>query len=51
MSYGGLHDRITHEMKLLPFTLKETEQYLVNNGFHWSRLSIVQSYMMFGGVA
>ena len=50
-SHGGLHDRITHEMKLLPFTLKETEQYLVNNGFHWSRLSIVQSYMMFGGVA
>ena len=50
-SHGGLHDRITHEMKLLPFTLKETEQYLINNGFHWSRLSIVQSYMMFGGVA
>lgn len=50
-SHGGLHDRITHEMKLLPFTLNETEQYLINNGFHWSRLSIVQSYMMFGGVA
>lgn len=50
-SHGGLHDRITHEMKLLPFTLKETEQYLNNNGFHWSRLSVVQSYMMFGGVA
>lgn len=50
-SHGGLHDRITHEMKLLPFTLKETEQYLINQGFHWSRLSIVQSYMMFGGVA
>lgn len=50
-SHGGLHDRITHEVKLLPFTLKETEQYLINQGFHWSRLSIVQSYMMFGGVA
>jgi hypothetical protein len=50
-SHGGLHDRITHEIKLLPFTLKETEQYLINQGFHWSRLSIVQSYMMFGGVA
>lgn len=50
-SHGGLHDRITHEMKLLPFTLKETEQYLINQGFHWGRLSIVQSYMMFGGVA
>jgi hypothetical protein len=50
-SHGGLHDRITHEMKLLPFTLNETEQYLINNGFHWSHLSIVQSYMMFGGVA
>ena len=50
-SHGGLHNRITHEMKLLPFTLKETEQYLVNQGFRWSRLSIVQSYMMLGGVA
>lgn len=50
-SHGGLHDRITHEMKLLPFNLKETERYLVHQGFHWSRLSIVQSYMMFGGVA
>ena len=50
-SHGGLHDRITHEMKLQPFTLKETEQYLIHQGFHWSRLSIVQSYMMFGGVA
>ena len=50
-SHGGLHDRITHELKLLPFTLNETELYLVSQGFHWSRLSIVQSYMMFGGVA
>ena len=50
-SHGGLHDRITHELKLLPFTLKETEQYLQNQGFHWSRLSVVQSYMIFGGVA
>ena len=29
MSHGGLHDRITHKMKLLPFTLKKTEQYLL----------------------
>ena len=50
-SHGGLHDRITHELKLQPFTLKETEQYLASRGFHWSRLAIVQSYMMFGGVA
>lgn len=50
-SHGGLHNRITHEMKLQPFTLRETEQYLVSQGFQWSRLSILQSYMMFGGVA
>ena len=47
---GGLHDRITHEIHLRPFSLKETELYLNSNGFKWDRLSIAQSYMVFGGV-
>jgi hypothetical protein len=47
---GGLHNRITFEMHLSPFSLYEVEQYLKANGFDWSRFLIVQAYMIFGGV-
>lgn len=47
---GGLHDRITHELHLRPFTLKETEQYFISRKFKWNRLSIMQAYMVLGGV-
>ncbi len=47
---GGLHNRLTHTMHLAPFTLKETETYLIANDFHWTRLMIAQAYMTFGGV-
>lgn len=47
---GGLHDRITHELHLRPFTLKETEQYLKSRQFKWERLTIMQAYMALGGV-
>lgn len=49
-SHGGLHNRITHEMYLAPFTLGETEEMLRANGFAWSRLSILQIYSVMGGV-
>ena len=48
--HGGLHDRITHEMHLHPFTLAETEKYFAAHGFTWKRLSILQTYMAVGGV-
>ena len=47
---GGLHDRITHEMHLRPFTLRETECYLKSRGFKWERLSVMQAYMALGGI-
>ena len=49
-NHGGLHDRITHELHLHPFTLGETEEYLKANGFRWNRLSIAQTYMILGGI-
>lgn len=49
-SHGGLHNRITHEMYLAPFTLGETEELLQANGFSWNRLSILQIYTIMGGV-
>lgn len=49
-SKGGLHDRITMEMPIHPFTLKETEAYLDSNHFTWNRLMTLQVYMVFGGI-
>lgn len=49
-SKGGLHDRITVEMAIHPFTLKETEAYLEDRHFTWSRQMTLQAYMIFGGI-
>ncbi len=49
-SRGGLHNRITQKIRLLPFTLKETEQYLKNKGVHLDRYQLVQLYMVTGGI-
>lgn len=47
---GGLYGRITDEIKLLPFTLKECEEYFDHEGVELSRYDIVQSHMVFGGI-
>ncbi len=49
-SHGGLHERITHEIHLQEFSLRETEQYLLANGFNWDRIAITQAYMAVGGI-
>ena len=49
-SRGGLHDRITIEMPIHPFTLKEVEDYLDGNQFLWNRQMTLQAYMVFGGI-
>ena len=49
-SKGGLHDRITHEIHIHPFCLRETEEYFIENGFQWNRDIILQAYMAFGGI-
>lgn len=47
---GGLHNRITHEIHLDPFNLAETAAYLEAEGFVWDEISIVQTYMVLGGI-
>lgn len=49
-SHGGLHDRLTFEIHLHPFSLTETERYLLSNGIKWTRTMITQAYMVFGGI-
>ena len=47
---GGLHNRLTCSMRLLPFTLAETEQYLRSKQIEWERYTIIECYAIFGGI-
>jgi len=47
---GGLHNRITQRIRLLPFTLKETETYLRHRNIKLDHYQILQLYMVMGGV-
>lgn len=47
---GGLHNRVTRRMAILPFTLKETEEYLIFRNIVFNRYQLVESYMILGGI-
>ena len=47
---GGLHNRLTDQIYLRPFTLGECEEYSRELGLRLSRDEIAQYYMVFGGV-
>lgn len=49
-NHGGLYNRVTCEIKLQPFTLRECEKYFESRGVTMSRYDIVQAYMMLGGI-
>lgn len=49
-SKGGLYGRLTDEIKVSPFTLKECEEYFDHENMELSRYDIVQSHMVFGGI-
>ena len=47
---GGLYNRITAHVYLRPFTLSECEEFLDSKGCNWDRYTILQCFMVFGGV-
>lgn len=47
---GGLHNRLTHQINLRPFTLKETAEYFDAFGFNYSYKQVAEAYMVLGGV-
>ena len=49
-SKGGLHNRITRKIRLLPFNLQETEKYLRTRQVNLDRYQILQLYMIMGGI-
>lgn len=49
-SKGGLHNRITRKIRLLPFTLQETVKYLEAQHVNLEAYPILQIYMVMGGI-
>ncbi|MDR2232979.1 MAG: AAA family ATPase [Tannerella sp.] len=47
---GGLHNRVTRQMALEPFTLSETESFLKSKKIRLSRFQIAECYMIMGGI-
>ena len=49
-SRGGLHNRVTEQIWLRPFTLAECEEYACELGLQMSRMELAKAYMALGGV-
>lgn len=49
-NYGGLHNRVTRQIYLKPFTLGECEKYCTSEKLGYTRRQILEAYMIMGGV-
>ncbi|MDR3217735.1 MAG: AAA family ATPase [Dysgonamonadaceae bacterium] len=49
-NHGGLHNRVTRRMLISPFTLGECEKFFRHKKIILDKRSIVESYMIFGGI-
>ena len=47
---GGLHNRVTENIHLYPFTIAETRDFLRNKGLQPSNQEVAKIYMTLGGV-
>jgi AAA+ ATPase superfamily predicted ATPase len=47
---GGLHNRVTRQIPIEPFTLQECEEFLNHNQIVLSRHQIIECYMIMGGI-
>ncbi|MGN0247124.1 MAG: ATP-binding protein [Lachnospiraceae bacterium] len=47
---GGLHNRLTGQIHLKPFTLRECEEYMESRKIIFNRHQILQCYMIMGGI-
>lgn len=49
-NHGGLHNRVTQQIYLAPFTLNECEQLAQSQHLRMTRYDILEAYMVMGGV-
>ena len=47
---GGLHNRVTRRLRLEPFDLFETEQFLTARSIDLDRYAVLELYMAMGGI-
>ena len=47
---GGLHNRVTRKLRLMPFTIGETEGFLKERKINLDKYQILQLYMVMGGI-
>ena len=47
---GGLHNRVSRKIRLLPFTVGETELFLKARKIKLDRYQVLQLYMVMGGI-
>lgn len=47
---GGLYGRLTRQIQLLPYNLKETKEFLFSRGIHLDHKQIIELYMAIGGI-
>ena len=47
---GSLYNRVTSQIFLQPFSLRETEMFMEDRNFGWSRRQIAECQMVFGGL-
>ena len=49
-NYGGLHNRLSAQLYIKPFTLNECELYVKSREINMTRRQILETYMVLGGV-
>ena len=47
---GGFHNRVTKQMRIEPFSLRECKAFFESNGIMLSTDMMIESYMIFGGI-
>ncbi len=47
---AGLHNRVTRHLKMVPFTLAETEKFLLWKQIKWTKSEIITIYLALGGI-
>ena len=47
---GGLHNRVTHKIKVNPFTISETKEFFKQKKSKWENYQLIEIYMAVGGI-
>lgn len=47
---GGLHNRLTGKINLLPFNIKETKEFCDYKKLKYNNISVIELYMTIGGI-